>query len=299
MDAFVSHSSEDAEFAIRLVALLEHEGIKCWIAPRDIPGGDEYASAILQALSKARCVALVFTEHANKSPHVLREIERAINFRTPIIPLSLEDFTPTGSFAYLLATLHWVCANDHSGKDAVAVFAAAVKQRLDRSANSQGHDWCAALSDYKEAHDTLWSLCRDIELGYRRAMRKDLSPDDWSELGAKQVVLNELLIANSRHYSAPLQSAAQAYEEATRNLANHLHTFPDSRPSEDFAKTSVIFLDKSKPANDAHTTELQQKVWAFELARREFEFHFQQAVGSRNRMPSILSRIFGTRSIRH
>ncbi len=33
---FISHSSKDHQFAMRLVEFLEANGIYCWIAPRDI-----------------------------------------------------------------------------------------------------------------------------------------------------------------------------------------------------------------------------------------------------------------------
>jgi hypothetical protein len=128
MDAFVSHSSEDAVFAARLVTILEREGIPCWLAPRDIRPGDDSASAILDALANARCVALIFTEQANKSPHVLREIERAVNFRTPIVPLLLHNTAPTGSFGYLLATVHWVSGTGRPEHEATTLFANAVRE---------------------------------------------------------------------------------------------------------------------------------------------------------------------------
>ena len=40
---FISHASEDRNIAFRTVEALENENIKCWIAPRDIPGGHNHA----------------------------------------------------------------------------------------------------------------------------------------------------------------------------------------------------------------------------------------------------------------
>ena len=43
MHIFISHSSEDSELAKKLCGMLEAEGHKCFIAPRDIRSGYEYA----------------------------------------------------------------------------------------------------------------------------------------------------------------------------------------------------------------------------------------------------------------
>ena len=36
---FVSHASPDAAVAQRIVAALERDGIRCWIAPRNVSAG--------------------------------------------------------------------------------------------------------------------------------------------------------------------------------------------------------------------------------------------------------------------
>jgi hypothetical protein len=56
-DAFVSYGSQDAEVANAVVAALERDGLKCWIAPRDVTPGEFYADAIVRALNAAQVVA--------------------------------------------------------------------------------------------------------------------------------------------------------------------------------------------------------------------------------------------------
>jgi len=51
--------------------------MSCWIAPRDIPPGADYPTAIVEAIRSARVLALLLTEHAAGSPHVLSEVRRA------------------------------------------------------------------------------------------------------------------------------------------------------------------------------------------------------------------------------
>ena len=68
-DLFISHSSEDAETALALVADFENRNIACWVAPRDIPMGSSYHEEIVQAIENSRAVLLLFSSAANKSEH--------------------------------------------------------------------------------------------------------------------------------------------------------------------------------------------------------------------------------------
>ncbi|HEX3847161.1 MAG TPA: toll/interleukin-1 receptor domain-containing protein [Steroidobacteraceae bacterium] len=106
--AFISHSHKDAEAADAIVAALESRGVKCWTAPRDVPPGGSYAAAILTAIESASCFVLVYTEHSNVSPHVLREVERALSLGINIMPLRFDDSSVSKSLDYLLATVHWL-----------------------------------------------------------------------------------------------------------------------------------------------------------------------------------------------
>jgi hypothetical protein len=53
-DTFISYSSTDKPAADATCAVLENSGIRCWIAPRDIRAGVEYAAAILDAIDRCR-----------------------------------------------------------------------------------------------------------------------------------------------------------------------------------------------------------------------------------------------------
>ena len=74
---FISHSSKDRETADAICAHLESAGIKCWIAPRDIEPGATWSKGIIQGLDACRVLVLVFSEHANDSDHVEREVAKA------------------------------------------------------------------------------------------------------------------------------------------------------------------------------------------------------------------------------
>ena len=64
IDVFISYASHDAAVANAIVAALERQGIKCWIAPRDVVPGSLYADGIVRAITGAKVFALVLSKHA-------------------------------------------------------------------------------------------------------------------------------------------------------------------------------------------------------------------------------------------
>lgn len=109
-DVFVSYSSHDKYIADALVSAIESSGTPCWIAPRDVVAGRPYAESIMQGLGHGRLLLLVFTSRSNESPHVLREVERFVNLKRPILCLRIENVMPSGSMEYLISATHWADA---------------------------------------------------------------------------------------------------------------------------------------------------------------------------------------------
>src|SRR3954449_7453894 len=111
---FISHAHKDAAAASAVVTALEHRGIACWIAPRNVPPGGSYAESILTAIEHSSCFVLIYSEHSNVSSHVLREVERALKFGVNIVPVRFDDSAPSKSLDYLLATVHWLAIPQES-----------------------------------------------------------------------------------------------------------------------------------------------------------------------------------------
>jgi adenylate cyclase len=110
VDVFISYSSHDKTVADATCSTLESAGIRCWIAPRDVLPGKEYAAAIIQAIDSCRTLVLIFSSHANASPQIHREIERAASKNATIIPMRIEDIKPTEGMEYFLGQIHWLDA---------------------------------------------------------------------------------------------------------------------------------------------------------------------------------------------
>ncbi|HVN94718.1 MAG TPA: TIR domain-containing protein, partial [Terracidiphilus sp.] len=109
-DVFISHSAKDKVTADAVCAMLESEGIRCWIAPRDVLPSMEWGEAIIDAIEQCRIMVLVFTANANASPQIRREVERAVNHGVAILPLRIENVLPAKALEYFIGNVHWLDA---------------------------------------------------------------------------------------------------------------------------------------------------------------------------------------------
>lgn len=105
---FISHSSTDALTAMEICGLLEQNRIECFIAPRNIRSGREYAEEIVNGIDSSTAMVLLMSEAANASPHVLREVERAVSKNIPILVYKLENVELSKSLEYFLMTHQWI-----------------------------------------------------------------------------------------------------------------------------------------------------------------------------------------------
>ena len=136
-DVFISHSSKDKVYADAVCAKLESEGIKCWIAPRDILPGMAWGAAIVEAIETSRLMVLLFSSNANASPQIEREVERALNKEVTIVPLRIESVIPGKSLEYFLGTPHWLDAVTPPFEQHLEYIAQTVKALLQRSVTGQ------------------------------------------------------------------------------------------------------------------------------------------------------------------
>src|SRR5258707_1475752 len=107
---FISYSSKDKAIADTICQWLESAGIACWMAPRNIEFGSDWTEAIMRGITACRVFVLVFSENANVSGHVRREVAKAFSLGLQVIPFRIEDTLPQTSLSYFLETVHWLDA---------------------------------------------------------------------------------------------------------------------------------------------------------------------------------------------
>jgi TIR domain len=127
---FVSYASQDATIANTIVQSLERHKIKCWIAPRDGTLGSHSAEETVAAITAAKVMVLVLSEHAVASPNVGREIERAASQPRRIVGLRIEATSLTRSFEYFLSDTQWIDVAALGMPAALTKLTQALKQRL-------------------------------------------------------------------------------------------------------------------------------------------------------------------------
>jgi TIR domain len=110
-DVFISYPHQDEAVADAACARLEDQGIRCWIAPRDIAPGAEWAASIVDAIKACRALVLIFSSYANESAQVRREVQHGFDQGKPVIPFRIEAVAPEKSLAYYLPSVHWLEAS--------------------------------------------------------------------------------------------------------------------------------------------------------------------------------------------
>jgi tetratricopeptide (TPR) repeat protein len=109
-DVFISYSVKDKTTADAICATLEANGIRVWIAPRDVMPGSDWGESIIEAIEQSKVMILVFSANSNASPQIKREIERSVNKGVTVVPFRIDDILPSKTLEYFISTQHWLDA---------------------------------------------------------------------------------------------------------------------------------------------------------------------------------------------
>ena len=135
-DVFISYSSQDKAVADAACAALEAEKIRCWIAPRDVLAGTEWANEIVKAIDGCRAMVLVFSANANRSRDIASEVHLAFSRGMPIVSLRIENVAPEGAMEYRLSRTHWLDALTPPLETRICELAGSVSRLLNRPDNT-------------------------------------------------------------------------------------------------------------------------------------------------------------------
>ncbi len=112
---FISYSTDDTASAEQMRDGLEAgdgdvASIACWMAPRDIAPGKEYAEQILDAIEGCAVLVLLVSETSNVSRFVRNEVERAVSKDKVIIPVRIHEVTLSRSLEFFISSAQWIDA---------------------------------------------------------------------------------------------------------------------------------------------------------------------------------------------
>ena len=107
-DVFISYSSKNRNAAFAILHELEENGIKCWIAPRDITSGLDYGDLIDEAIKRCRVFLLIYSEYSLNSKWCKGELNIAFTEEKTIIPYRIDTAPLKGAMSVILNQYHWI-----------------------------------------------------------------------------------------------------------------------------------------------------------------------------------------------
>lgn len=162
MHIFISHSSKNADEAAKICELLENNEMKCFIAPRDIRLGKQYAEELVRGIDESDAMVLLMSEEANRSPHVLREVERAVSKSIPILVYKLEEIELSKSMEYFLMAHQWINAKPEEDYQEIIEFVKELREGSESTPKSSTDNKLSANqhnAPKRQQSKILFALC--------------------------------------------------------------------------------------------------------------------------------------------
>jgi hypothetical protein len=127
---FISHAGEDDSVAADVCRLLELDGVRCWLAPRDIHPRRPSGAQTIDAIESASAMVLVLSTSANASVFVANEVERAVSKGKTVIVLRVEPVRPSPALELFVSRSQWIDAWTPPLEEPVQVLGSAIRNLL-------------------------------------------------------------------------------------------------------------------------------------------------------------------------
>lgn len=115
-DIFISYKSEEEAYALWMCDKLEAEGYRCWIAAKDLHGGEDYADKIPPAIKNCHYFLILISNACMNSRWVPKELDIAINHDKHILPFLIEPCKLKNRFELYLSNIQYY--SGYLGRDA-------------------------------------------------------------------------------------------------------------------------------------------------------------------------------------
>lgn len=288
-DVFISYNSADKAVATAVCSSLENNGVRCWIAPRDLVPGREYGDEIIPAIVASKLLVLIFSSSANKSFFVRKEVERAVSKGKIIVTFRIEDIPPTEAMEYFLSSPHWLDAWTPPLQNHIDQLIVSVKFHIDKLPENDGKKVTVAGSQTRSpGHESSRSYEILPFLLDRKKQRRKLSKEIQSHknlhkplvcimFGEKDNCCRDMFVPIVRHFSG---------EDDNERFFNQM---PDDVPIES---------GEPKYADELHEAMKIDLEGKFHLSR-EFSFdELSEKIAGRD-APVIIHSILSTYHYQH
>lgn len=154
-DIFISYSTKDTEIAEGVCKSLEGNGLKCWIAPRDISHGVSFPKQIVSGIKSATLIVLIYSQNAQNSEYVNKEMYTAFSNRKHILPVLIDGTEPSGRMKFFLKIHQWLTAypNPEDYFGTVVKDAKRLCEEIKNNENSLYDEAECLIGDYDEEED--------------------------------------------------------------------------------------------------------------------------------------------------
>lgn len=71
-------------------AIIIEEGIRCWIAPRDVEPGADWTDSISEAIENSNVLLVIYSDESAESRHVKSEVRSAFDRGKTLVPERLD-----------------------------------------------------------------------------------------------------------------------------------------------------------------------------------------------------------------
>ncbi len=169
-DILITYAEEDSAAAQAVCDELEQRGLKCWLRDRDVSAGQHWATATMKALSSAVAVVVIFTDGANDSSHIRRDVEHADRKGLSLIPYRIAASPVSDFFEYFFGQSAWI---DASADPKFSDLAYAIGAATDKGVPSQ----TAAVPSVSTQPEP--ELDRETDETVQVEPQQEVEPTDW------------------------------------------------------------------------------------------------------------------------
>ncbi len=222
---FICFSSKDEAVAREVVDSLEASGLKCWISLRDVPAGQNYQEAIVQAIERARGMVFLFSENSSKSGEIKKELSISGSISVPVFPLRLSPITPMGALRYELATRQWIDIFPNR-QHALAKLADTIKAAIDGSTTDESD----VLPAHRLAAEAAPTMAKRPPAKPRARPRAPIVAPGTQQYEAIRALLARHIGPIAKIFVERAATEARTPDEFCERLATHVPT-PSDRTS--------------------------------------------------------------------